>query len=80
MSKLDNLSCLEIAKLFNEEESFKETVINCIKKNEQLDTIGYIIYAEDHEPMTDKQKYCMKKYGLNNIIELNPSSVSDIEY
>lgn len=60
---------LEIAKLFNEEESFKEEVLRALSEDGSI-SMGYIIFAEDHEPLTEKQKEVLEEYGSNGEIEL----------
>lgn len=53
---------LEIARLFNEEESFKEEVLRTLSEDGSV-SMGYIIYTKDHEPLTEKQKEVLEKYG-----------------
>lgn len=60
---------LEIAKAFNEEDSFRQNIVGYIATSNQF-TVGYIIYAADHEPLTEKQKELMLEYGNGDEIEL----------
>ena len=61
---------LEIARVFNEEESFKRNVMeNLINSNGNI-SMGYLIYAEDHEPLTEDQQKVWDEYGCCGEIEL----------
>lgn len=60
---------LEIARVFNEEYGLKEEVLHSLI-NEEVVSMGYLIYAEDHEPLTEEQQKVMDEYGCKGIIEL----------
>lgn len=61
---------LEIARVFNEEYSFKESVLYNLSHGDGNFSMGYIIYAEDHEPLTEEQQKVWDEYNVNGEIEL----------
>lgn len=61
---------LEIAKVFNEEESFKENVLRNLMEDNGNISMSYCIFAEDHEPLTEEQQKFMDKYGDGDEIQL----------
>lgn len=62
---------LEIARVFNEEESFKQNVLESLMESNGNISIGYLIFAEDHEPLTEEQQKVLDKYGYGGEIELS---------
>ena len=61
---------LEIARVFNEEKSFKEFVLNYLTKSDDWVSFAYCIFAEDHEPLTEEQKRVWDEHNTGGIIEL----------
>jgi hypothetical protein len=62
---------LEIARIFNEEETFKRNVLeNLIESNGHI-SVGYCIFAEDHEPLTEEQQKVWDEYSVNGEIQLH---------
>ena len=61
---------LEIARIFNEEESFKRNVLENLIESDGRISIGYCIFAEDHEPLTEEQKKVWDEYSENGEIQL----------
>ena len=62
---------LEIARIFNEEESFKQNVMENLFNSNRNISMGYLIYAEDHEPLTEEQQKVWDEYGCCGEIELH---------
>ena len=62
---------LEIARIFNEEESFKQNVMENLFNSNGNISMGYLIYAEDHEPLTEEQQKVWYEYGCCGEIELH---------
>ena len=61
---------LEIARVFNEEEGFKQNVLEHLAMSDGSISMGYMIYAEDHEPLTEEQQKVLDEYGYDGAIEL----------
>lgn len=61
---------LEIARVFNEEESFKQNVLENLKESNGNISMGYCIFAEDHEPLTEEQQKVWDEYSVNGEIQL----------
>lgn len=61
---------LEIARVFNEERSFKESVLNHLMESDGWISFGYCIFAEDHEPLTEEQQMVWDEYSDGGMIEL----------
>lgn len=62
---------LEIARVFGEEESFKQNVMENLINSDGNISIGYLIYAEDHEPLTEEQQKVWDEYSSCGEIELH---------
>lgn len=65
-----NMTNLEIARVFNEEESFKQNVLEHLAMSDGSISMGYVIYAEDHEPLTEEQQKVWDEYNCGGTIEL----------
>lgn len=61
---------LEIARIFNEEYSFKEHVLESLMNSDGNISIGYCIFAEDHEPLTEEQQRVWDEYSCGGEIQL----------
>ena len=61
---------LEIARIFNEEWGFKQNVLEHLAMSNGNISIGYLIYEEDHEPLTEEQQKVWDKYSNGVEIEL----------
>ena len=61
---------LEIARIFNEEETFKRNVLENLIESDGNISMGYCIFAEDHEPLTKEQKKVWDEYSVNGEIQL----------
>lgn len=61
---------LEIARVFNEEESFKQYVLESLMESNGNISIGYCIFAEDHEPLTEEQQKVWDEYNAGGEIQL----------
>ena len=62
---------LEIARVFNEEDSFKQNVLeNLFNSNGNL-LMSYCIFAEDHEPLTEEQQKVWDEYSFCGEIQLS---------
>lgn len=61
---------LEIARVFNEEEQFRKNVLENLVENNGSISIGYCIFAEDHEPLTEEQQKVWDEYGVSGEIQL----------
>lgn len=61
---------LEIARVFNEEESFKQNVLENLKESNGNISMGYCIFAEDHEPLTEEQQKVWNEYQCCGEIQL----------
>lgn len=61
---------IEIAKLFNEEESLKQTVLENLANSNGSISIEYCIFAEDHTPLTKEQQKTFEQYGFDGVIRL----------
>lgn len=59
ISAAEGKTALEIAEIFNETAAFAEAVAGV----DDYESMGYVIYAEDHEPLTEEQKEILRKYG-----------------
>lgn len=64
---------LEIARVFNEEQSFRQSILESFMENGGNISIGYCIFAEDHEPLTEEQQKILDEHGANGVIELGVS-------
>ena len=62
---------LEIARVFGEEESFKQNVMENLINSDGNISIGYLIYAEDREPLTEEQQKMWDEYSSCGEIELH---------
>ena len=65
------MSNLEIAKLFNEEDSFKQTVLNALAESDGNVSMSYKIYVEEYIPLTEKQQEAYDEYGFGGEIQLS---------
>lgn len=61
---------LEIASVFNEEERFKQYVLESLMESDGSISIGYCIFAEDHEPLTEEQQKVWDEYSYGGEIQL----------
>ena len=61
---------LEIARVFNEEESFRRNVLENLMESNGSISMRYFIFAEDHEPLTEEQQKVLDEYGRGGEIEL----------
>ena len=61
---------LEIARVFHEEESFKQCVLDGLRDSDGNLSMGYCIFAEDHEPLTEEQQKVWDEYNINGEIRL----------
>ena len=68
---------LEIARVFNEERSFKECVLKNLIESDGWISFGYCIFAEDHVPLTEEQQKVWDEYANDGMIELWADIVLD---
>ena len=61
---------LEIARVFNEGERFKQNVLESLMENNGNISMGYCIFAEDHEPLTEEQQKVWDEYSMGDEIQL----------
>lgn len=61
---------LEIARIFNEEESFRQCVLDSLFREYGNISMGYYIFIEDHLPLTEEQQKVWDEYGAGGEIEL----------
>jgi hypothetical protein len=61
---------LEIARMFNEEESFRQCVLDNLFQGYGNISMGYCIFIEDHLPLTEEQQKVWDEYGVGGEIEL----------
>lgn len=61
---------LEIARVFNEEEQFRQNVLENLTESNGNISMGYCIFAEDHEPLTEEQQKVWDEYSVNGEIQL----------
>lgn len=61
---------LEIARLFNEEETFRQEVLASLLDGNGNVSIGYLIFEKDHTPLTEEQQRVLDEYGYGGVIEL----------
>ena len=61
---------LEIARIFNEEYSFKQNVLESLMESNGSISMGYCIFAEDHEPLTEEQQKVWDEYSCGGEIQL----------
>ena len=61
---------LEIARVFNEEESFKQNVLENLMESNGSISMGYCIFAEEHEPLTEEQQKVWDEYSDGGEIQL----------
>lgn len=65
------MSNLQIAKLFNEEDNFKQCVLNALAESDGNVSMSYIIYMEEYIPLTEEQQEAYEEYGFGGEIQLS---------
>lgn len=61
---------MDIARVFNEEYSFKQNVLESLVNSNGSVSMEYCIFAEDHEPLTEEQQKIWDVYQNNGEIRL----------
>lgn len=58
-----NMTNLEIARVFNVEEDFKQNVLEHLAMSDGSISMGYVIYVEEYESLTEEQQEVWDEYN-----------------